>query len=262
MAGDARAGRGGGRRRRGALAGELVGTFLLVFFGTGAVVATEGQDLVAICLAFGFAVVVVVYAFGHVSGAHVNPAVTIALAAVRRFPSSAVPAYVVAQLVGALLASIALRIVFGGDAADDPLNLGATAPGEGVSVGSVLLIEVIITFLLLTAIMATATDDRASTPAVGLGVGLTVAAAIFVSAPISGGSLNPARSLAPMLVSGAFPAWLAYVVAPIAGGVLGALFYDRVLRPGSPPEDSAAVEEQTGGAPTAARRTRARSGAA
>ena len=244
MATSGRAGRRSGQSSRGALPGELVGTFLLLFFGIGAVLATEGGDLLAIALAFGLAVVVIVYAFGHDSGAHVNPAVTIALTVVGRFPTSAVPGYLAAQLIGGVLASIALRVIFGGEAADPPLNLGVTAPGEGVSAATVVLTEVIITFLLLTVIMATATDDRSVAPAVGLGVGLTVAAGIVATGPISGGSFNPVRSLAPMIVSGAFPAWLAYIVGPIAGGVLGALVYDRVLRPGAPPESGGAVEEQ------------------
>ena len=241
-------GAGAGRARRpslaGALGGELVGTFLLLFFGTGAVLATEGQDLVAIALAFGFAVLIAIYAFGHVSGTHINPAVTIALAAVGKFPVRAVGPYVAAQLAGGLLASLALLVIFGGEAADGPLALGATAPGEGFSDGAAFLTEVIITFLLVVVIMGTATDDRAVTPAVGLGVGLTVAAGIMATGPVSGASFNPVRSLAPMIVSGQFPAWAVYIAGPILGGLLGAAVYELVLRRGAPPEPSGAVEEQ------------------
>ncbi len=236
-----------------AVLGEIVGTFLLIFLGCGSVVAfTEraGQgnpDLLAIALAWGFAVLAIVYAFGHVSGAHVNPAVTVGLAATRKFPWSAVPVYVVAQFVGAILASLAVWAVFGDSAREATLLLGATIPGDGYSNGVVFLAEVLITFILLIVVMATATDERAESPAVGLGVGLTIAAGILVVGPVSGASFNPARSLAPMLVSGEFPAWLAYVAGPLAGGVIGAFLYDYLLRPGEPPEPAGAVEEHKRG---------------
>ena len=240
-------------QRRSALAaavlGEVVGTFLLIFLGCGSVIAfTEragngDPDLLAIALAWGFAVLAVVYAFGHVSGAHVNPSVTIGLAVTRKFPWAAVPFYLAAQFAGAVLASLALWAVFGADGKAAPLLLGATAPGDGFSTGVALLAEVFITFILLIVVMATATDERAESPAVGLGVGLTIAAGILVAGPISGASFNPARSLAPMLVSGAFPAWAIYVAGPIVGAVLGALLYEFLLRPGEPPEPAGAVEE-------------------
>ena len=128
-------------RRRAAPAavlGEVVGTFLLIFLGCGSVIAfTEragsgDPDLLAIALGWGFAVLAVVYAFGHVSGAHINPSVTIGLAVTRKFPWRAVPAYLVAQFVGAIVAVLALWAVFGDKARDAPLLLGATAPGDGV----------------------------------------------------------------------------------------------------------------------------------
>jgi len=227
----------------GALTGELVGTFILVFFGTGTVVATRGEDLVAIALAFGFAVLVVIYAVGHASGAHINPAVTVALAAIGKFPLRAVPLYVAAQLAGAVLASLAVLALFGDAGSDAPLLLGVTAPGAGFSAADALLAELIITAVLLVVIVGTATDVRASAPVVGLGVGLTVVAGIFATAPVSGGSFNPARSLAPMLVSGEFPSWAVYVIGPVGGAVLGAVLYDRVIRTGAPPDREGAVEE-------------------
>lgn len=238
------------RPNAAAVLGEVVGTWLLIFIGTGTVVALTGvagrgdPDLLAIALAWGFAVLVVVYAFGHVSGAHVNPSVTIALAVTRKFPWTAVPAYLAAQFVGAVLGSLTVLAIFGSDAKDSPLLLGATAPGDGFTTTNVFVAEVVITFILLLVVMATATDERAESPAVGLGVGLTIAAGILVAAPVSGASFNPARSLAPMLVSGDFPAWAAYLTAPVIGGVLGALTYDLLLRPGEPPEPEGAVEER------------------
>jgi MIP family channel proteins len=236
-----------------AILGEVVGTWLLMFLGTGAIIAAariagDGQpDLLAIALAWGFAVLVIVYAFGHVSGAHVNPAVTVALAVARKFPWTAVPAYLAAQLVGAVLGSLTVLLVFGEEVRDAPLLLGATVPGEGVTNGTVFVTEIVITLILLLVVMATATDERAESPAVGLGVGLTIAAGILVTGPVSGASFNPARSLAPMLVSGEFPAWLAYIGGPVLGAVLGALLYEHLLRPGEPPEPAGAVEEHPKG---------------
>lgn len=228
----------------GALVGEIVGTYILVLFGTGTVVATKGEDLVAIALAFGFAVVAVIYALGHASGAHINPAVTVALTVIGKFPVRWVAPYVTAQAVGAVLASLTVLAMFGSSAADAPLRLGLTAPGDGFSGFDALLAELVVTAVLLLVIVGTATDDRADAPAVGLGVGATVAAGIFLIAPISGASFNPARTLAPMLVSGEFPSWAAYVVGPLVGGALGAVLYDRVVRTGSPPEAEGTLEEQ------------------
>jgi MIP family channel proteins len=236
-----------------AVLGEVVGTFLLIFLGCGALIAfTERAgdgtpDLLAIAMAWGFAVLAVVYAFGHVSGAHVNPAVTVGLAATRKFPWAAVPAYIIAQFVGAVIASLALWAIFGDASRESPLLLGASVPGEGYSNGTVFLAEVLITFILLIVVMATATDERAESPAVGLGVGLTIAAGILVVGPVSAASFNPARSLGPMIVSGEFPAWLAYIAGPILGAVLGAFLYDYLLRPGEPPEPAGAVEEHSRG---------------
>ncbi|GAC1321455.1 MAG: aquaporin [Thermoleophilaceae bacterium] len=246
--------RRGRTRLPNAVLGEVVGTFLVIFVGTGAVVAfTERAgsglpDLLAIALAWGFAVLAVVYAFGHVSGAHVNPSVTVGLAATGKFPWRAVPAYIGAQLAGALLASLSVWAVFGEKSRKAPILLGATSPGKGFSNGTVLLAEVFITFILLIVVMATATDDRAESPAVGLGVGLTIAAGILVMGPVSGASFNPARSIAPMIIAGKFPAWGAYIAGPIAGAVVGAFVYDLLLRPGEPPEPEGAVEEDSAGA--------------
>lgn len=219
-----------------------MGTYALVFFGTAAVAATAlaapqpPADFVAISLAFGFALLVAVYAFGHVSGAHINPAVTLGLAAARRFPSSAIPAYLAAQFAGAVLASLTVWALFGDATRAAPLSLAATTPGEGASLGAALLAEFVTTLLLVVVVSAVATDERASAPAAGLAIGLTVAAGVLATLPITGGSLNPARSLGPMIVSGSFSAWWVYLVGPILGGIAGALLYQRVLRAGSPPE--------------------------
>ncbi len=244
------------RRLAGAVVGELIATFLFVFFGTGTVcaigtlstgtsLAGHGALLVgnaAIGLAFGFGILIVVYAFGHLSGAHVNPAVTVALAAVGRFPWRVVPLYAIAQLLGAILAAFAVWIVFPGPVDHQPLILGATQPGVGE--GLALLAEFTITLLLMVVIMATATDERATPPAVGMAVGLTVGAGVFAMLPVSGGSFNPARSLGPMIVAWEFPGWWLYIVGPILGALAGALLYERVLRHAEPPTLTGRVEER------------------
>jgi len=223
----------------GAVVAEVIGTFLLVFVGAGTVVAVglafpdAASNVTAISIAFGFAVLIAVYAFGHVSGAHINPTVTLALAAVRRFPWRAVPAYLIAQFAGAILAALAIWALFGSQARD--LGLGATAPGERGS-GAAFLAEVILGFLLVVVVMATATDKRASTAAAGLAIGFVIAAGVYVTLTVSGGSFNAARSLGPMIVAGDFPGWWVYLIAPALGGVLGAFCYDYLTRPGAPPE--------------------------
>jgi MIP family channel proteins len=191
-------------------------------------------DDTAISLAFALAVLVAVYVTGNVSGAHLNPAVTIALAAVRKFPWSAVPGYVIAQLAGAILAALT-NWAFFGSAARSKLLLGATHPGI-VSTPWVVLGEFLLTLVLMVTIMSTAVDERSPGPwSTGLATGLVVGAGIFVMLPVTGGSFNPARTLGPMIVSGQFPGWWAYVVGPIAGAVGGAWLWLAVLRHGVKP---------------------------
>jgi MIP family channel proteins len=242
----------------GAAVAEAIGTYLLVLFATGAVVgvavtaeaggiaeisaALELFGLAGVALAYGFAVLAAVYAFGHVSGAHVNPAVTLGLASARRFPWSAVPAYLAAQLLGALLASLTVFAVYPDSAADSPITLGATAPGFGA--GHALLAEFAITFVLMVVFMATVTDRRATPAAAGLALGLTVAAATAATLPVSGGSLNPARTLAPMIVATDLSDFWVYIVGPVLGALVGAFVYEVVTRHGSPPTAAGGVDER------------------
>jgi MIP family channel proteins len=223
----------------GAVVAEVLGTFLLVFLGAGTVVAVvlafpdAPANVTAISVAFGLAVLVAVYAFGHVSGAHINPTVTLGLAAVRRFPWRAVPAYLAAQLAGAVLAALAIWALFGAQGRDEVL-LGATAPGER-GAGIAFLAEVILGFLLVVVVLATATDPRGIPAGTGLAIGFVIAAGIFVTLNVSGGSFNAARSLGPMIVAGQFPGWWVYLLAPAIGGVLGAFCFDFLTRQGAPP---------------------------
>ena len=213
---------------------ELVGTFILVFGGTavavGAILArpTAGAayDSLAVALAFGLALAAVVAAVGHVSGAHVNPAVTLALAATNKFPWQFVPIYAGAQLVGAVLGAIAVWITYG-EAGRELAAVGATFPTEGVGDVQAFVVEVLVAFILVFVVISVATDDRAPAGVAPLAVGFALACGVLIAGPVTGGSLNPARTLGPMIVAGRFDAVWVYVLAPIVGAVLAALFYDR-----------------------------------
>lgn len=201
---------------------EVVGTFGLVFAGTSAIVIdakTNGSvGHVGISLTFGLIVMAMIYAIGHVSGAHINPAVTLAFSAVRHFPRRLVPLYLLGQFSGAILASLLVRGLFG-----DVAALGATLPHE--SVAQSLLLEFILTFLLMFVIMAVATDVRAVGQAAAIAIGGTVGLEALLAGPISGASMNPVRSLAPALVSWTWDGQWLYFVGPIAGAVAGAFMY-------------------------------------
>ncbi|MQA74170.1 MAG: MIP family channel protein [Solirubrobacterales bacterium] len=225
------------------LLAELIGTAILVFFGAGSVVAalTLGEGaldypgLGMIAITFGLAIAIAVYAFGTTSGAHINPAVTVGLASVGRFPWGEVPAYVVAQLVGGTVGAALIAAAFGGDAVD--LGTGQTTIADGVSYGQAIVAEAIGTYLLLIAIMALAVDRRAPNGWAGLMIGLAVTAAILVIGPLTGGSLNPARTFGPLLVTaigGGDAEWgdlAAYVIGPLIGAVLATVSYDVIARP-------------------------------
>jgi aquaporin Z/aquaporin NIP len=219
----------------GSAVAELVGTFILIF--TGCAVATAAilqrstagplsYNSLAVALAFGLALVAVVAAIGHVSGAHVNPAVTLALAATKKFPWQFVPIYVGAQLVGAILGAIAVWITYG-EGARELADVAATFPAEDVGDIRAFVVEVLVTFILVFVVISVATDDRAPAGVAPLAVGFALACGVLIAGPVTGGSLNPARSLGPMIVAGRFDAVWVYILAPIVGAVLAAFVYDR-----------------------------------
>jgi glycerol uptake facilitator protein len=225
------------------LVAELLGTSLLVLFGAGSVVAAvrvgagrlDYAGLGMVAIAFAVVVAVAIFAFGTTSGAHINPAVTIALTARRRFPGAEAGPYIVAQLVGAVAGALLIVAAFGDQAVD--LGLGGTALAPGVSDVRGIVAEALGTYLLVTAVFALAVDRRAPAGWAGLGIGLAVACAILFTGPLTSGSLNPARTFGPLLVLTLWDGstnwgdlWV-YVVGPILGGVLAAYGYDLVARP-------------------------------
>lgn len=243
------------------LLAEFVGTGLLVLFGAGSVVAAltinggrlDYAGLGIIALAFGLVVALAIYAVGTTSGAHINPAVTVALAAARRFSWSEVAPYVVAQLLGAFTGAM-LIVAYVGSRATGLGSVGLTALGPGVNGLQGIVAEALGTFLLVFTIMAVAVDERAPAGWAGFLIGLAVATEIMLIGPFTGGSVNPARSFGPYLVNqlfGGSTPWsefYVYIVGPLVGGVAGALCYDVLVRPGAAVVGGAPVE---GGAPAA-----------
>ena len=235
---------------------ECIGTLFLVYFGAGAAVITlmiaSGEktstpfnvgigalgglgDWIAIGLAFGITIAAVIYGLGRVSGAHINPAVSIALWATKRFPTGDMVYYVFAQIIGASLGSLLFAASVGMDAVTIG-GLGATTPFPGISYLQAIGVEFIGTFLLMIAIMGAAVDRNATPGFAGIVIGLTVAGIITTLGNISGASLNPARTFGPYLgdlllggsnLWGFFPI---YVIGPVLGAVCAALFYDWVSK--------------------------------
>ena len=194
----------------------------------GAKVAGPVYDSLATPLAFGIALLAVVAAIGHVSGAHVNPAVTLGLAATGKFPWRYVSAYLIAQLVGALLGALGTWVAFGSPGRDQAA-LAATVPAEGVGPLQALVLEAIVTFILVFVVISVATDDRVPGAVAPIAVGAALAVGVFVAGPVTGGAVNPVRALGPMLVAGSFTDWWVYLLGPIVGGVAAAFAYDQFI---------------------------------
>jgi MIP family channel proteins len=207
-------------------AAEAIGAFALVFAGCGAIVTdtVHGGNLgaVGVSLVFGLVIMAMVYATGHLSGAHLNPAVTLAFALTRHFPRREALAYIAAQVLGAIAAAALLLAVW----PDKPADLGATLPTVGA--GSAVVYEAILTAFLMFVIMAVATDTRAVGAGAAIAIGGTVGLDALFGGAITGASMNPARSIGPALISGELHDLWIYIVAPIAGAAVGALAYQLV----------------------------------
>lgn len=202
---------------------EGIGTFILVFAGTGAVMVNQISNgaitHLGVSFVFGAIVAALIYSLGHISGAHFNPAVTLAFWTSGFFPRKRVKAYIFAQLAGAIAASILLRVAFGSVA-----RLGATVPMNGNWLQS-LVLETVLTFILMIVILGSGLDRRAVIGFAGLAIGLTVGLEAACMGTITGASMNPARSFAPALVAGVWQHQWVYWVAPIVGAQLAVLIY-------------------------------------
>ncbi|HEY7456716.1 MAG TPA: aquaporin [Solirubrobacterales bacterium] len=228
-------------------AAECIGAFALVFAGCGAIVSDAvyagALGAVGVSLVFGLVIMAMVYATGHLSGAHLNPAVTVAFALTRHFPHREALAYVGAQLLGALAAAALLLAAW----PSEPAALGATLPSVGA--GSALVYEAVMTAFLMFVIMAVATDTRAVGAGAAIAIGGTVGLDALFGGPTTGASMNPARSLGPGLVSGELHELWIYVVAPLAGAALGAFAYQLVRGDHPPSRFEPLSEPKLDGAP-------------
>lgn len=202
---------------------ELLGTFALVFCGTGAIVINQQSGgvitHVGIAITFGFIVMAMIYSLGDISGAHMNPAVTIAFTIAKRFQLKQVLPYIMSQLIGALLASAVLHYLFPADQ-----TLGATLPA-GTEMQSFIL-EFILTFFLMLVIINVATGSKEQGMFAGLSIGSTVLLEAMFAGPICGASMNPARSISPAIISGHTEHLWIYIAAPVAGAAFAIpIFY-------------------------------------
>ncbi len=205
-------------RRAGA---EFAGTYALVTAGCGAITVdslTGALGHLGVALVFGLIITVMVASTGHLSGAHFNPSVTLAFALIRHFPLRTVPLYIGSQLAGAIAGALTLQLIFGPVAA-----LGATVPAG--SAWQALALETLLTAVLMYVITAVATDTRAVGELAAIAIGATIALDALWAGPITGASMNPARSLGPALISGEWRDHWVYWLGPIAGAMLGAGVY-------------------------------------
>ena len=221
---------------------EAAGTFVLVLAITSAAVAATlarpvagaPYGSLAVPVAGGLGLAIAVASTGHISGAHLNPAVTLGLTVNRQFPWAYAPGYVLAQFAGATAVAAVTWGLYRNQARSIA-RLGATVPAAGVSAGRVLAAEAVVTFVLVLVVVAVATDTRVPRGIAAMAIGAALAVAIVISGPVSGAGVNPARAIGPMILAGQFTDWWAYLTAPLAGGVAAVALYDKFLRAGTTP---------------------------
>ncbi|MHC4268100.1 MAG: MIP/aquaporin family protein [Planctomycetota bacterium] len=211
---------------------ELLGTFALVFVGSGCVCAdyylvktgSQGFGLMGIAVAFGFVVVAVVYSLGYISGAHINPAVTISMIVTKRMKANIGLMYIISQITGAAFAGYLLKLLF--PEALSSVFLGTCVLGSNVTVIQAVIMEAVITFLLVFVVYATVIDKRATPALSGLAIGFVVLFGVMVGGTISGGAMNPARVFGPAIASGHFANHYVWWIGPVIGGVFAGFCYD------------------------------------
>ena len=214
------------------LLAEFIGTFALIFIGAGAGALGIG-GLVGVALAHGFVIVGFAYAYGHISGTHINPAVTLGVWAAGKIDAARAVSYIVFQTVGGIAGALALRWVLGGTGTGLGMTQLATSlevKGTTISIAPVvgLVLEAILTFFLVNAVMNAGISGKATIPG-GLAVGLTLAFCILMGGPLTGASLNPARSIGPAVATGDFTNLWVYLVGPALGGIVAGLLYKTVF---------------------------------
>jgi MIP family channel proteins len=228
------------------LVAEAIGTFLFFFVGIGAVVLGQftgdtSGGLIGVAFAHGLALAVMVSALGAVSGGHFNPAVTFGVWLTGRIEPARAALYVGAQLVGGVVAALAVRAVFP-ESAWEPVAIGTPAVADGITVTGAIIVEAILTMVLVTAVFGTAIDPRA--PKIGgLAIGLAVAADIFMGGPLTGAAMNPARWFGPAVVSGTYTDWYVWWIGPLVGAAIIALVYRFVWEERGEPEVTPATPE-------------------
>ncbi|KAI9198797.1 hypothetical protein LWI28_022298 [Acer negundo] len=219
---------------------EFIGTLILIFAATATAIVnqkTQGSEtLIGLAASTGLAVMIVILSTGHISGAHLNPSITIAFASLKHFPWKHVPVYIGAQIMASICAAFALKVVF-----HPIMGGGVTVPAEGFGYGQAFALEFIISFNLMFVVTAVATDTRAVGELAGIAVGATVMLNILIAGPSTGASMNPVRTLGPAIAANNFKAIWVYLTAPILGALCGAGTYSAVKLP---EEDSATSHEK------------------
>jgi MIP family channel proteins len=215
---------------------EGIGTFALVFIGAGSVASKYFPDasygFLGIAIAYGLVLAVMITATMNISGGHLNPAVTLALLVKRRTNITSAVAYIIAQLTGAVVAALLLKLIYP-DGVIRAISLGTPAISSAISLQQAILVEMLLTFFLVSAVFGTCVNPDA--PRVGgFGIGLVLVFDVLVGGPLTGAAANPARAFGPALVSGQWVGHIVYWVGPILGGLLAALLWEYVLLPKTP----------------------------
>ncbi|GJQ23563.1 MAG: aquaporin [Planctomycetia bacterium] len=214
---------------------ELVGAFTLVFIAAGAVCADfylrreggQGLGLLGISIAYGVVMIVVIYATSYISGSHVNPAVTISFWISKRMDPNTAIMYILSQITGAIIAGLALKVLF--PEALNTVYLGTCMLSPGVSIGRGILMEFIVTFFLVFTVYGTLVDKRATAGFAGVAIGMVTLFGAMIGGTISGGAMNPARVFGPAIASGQFTHHYVWWIGPILGGIVAGFVYDQLF---------------------------------